>query len=155
MIVAVIGAIASSYAASFLKGFFVKRRNDASLRIKIGEIEVAFPQISSQETLSERIEALARVSPRLAILDGWQLVAEIIRDRANINELDIIKNSDIITVAQGLPDIDSETLDELRSLLKFRNLVAHPRGFQVEDGELRDIANKIFPLVMKLYTRPK
>ena len=77
-IVAVFGGVISSYAASLLKIFLVNHKGGTSLQLKSGRTEVKLSLASDLNTLKEKIVALQRVSPRLAILYGWELLSKII-----------------------------------------------------------------------------
>jgi transcriptional regulator NrdR family protein len=150
ILIGMLAGILANFGATYLKNQFAKRRNFSALRLKQGQMEIDLPIATNFESLKRRMDVLTRVSPRLAILDGWQLLElTIIKRAAAIEPIDASKVVDVLTLARRLPDIDSKTLEELERLRMFRNLIAHAVEIP-EQSELEAAIADVLPLVSKL-----
>jgi len=127
-VLSALAGLVSSLVASYAKARLAERdKSHGSVKYEInGNESVTVPEASDAKTLQERVEALARISPSIAVLDGWSMIASAILNRAQESlgaEIDASQN--LVQIARSLPEIKPETLLRIERLRAARNLVAH------------------------------
>lgn len=150
-VAALLSAAAGTLAAvvgSLVKISLAKRKEDGHLRFEIqGGKSVDVPDARDITSLQKRVDALANISPRLAILDGWTLISRAILQRAKQTpnqEFDASQN--LVHIAGKIPGISQDTIVRLDQLRKARNLVAHGAE-NLENTSLREAVQLIVPII--------
>lgn len=152
---AVLSAVAGSLAAvvaSFVKLRLERRKKeDGHLKFEIeGRKTVDVPVAKDLSSLQGRVKALAEISPRLAILDGWLLVETAVLRRARVtSDATFDPSQNILQIARVIPGITPETIANLEKLRRSRNLVAHSAG-EVQDGALTEAVDLIVPILSEI-----
>lgn len=72
------------FGSSLLRSYLGRRKDKFDLRLRKNGEEVELPVATDWKTLKKRLDALARISPGLAILNGWQLIEWSILNRASV-----------------------------------------------------------------------
>jgi len=151
IIVSVIAMLVAGLGSHFAKSYFAEKSKKAQVFVKKGGVEIEIPEVTDLESLRKRLHALALISPQVAILEGWQFIEQCILKRASSLEgLDPIRGYDVISIAQRLSGFPSSTIEKLRYIRKFRNLVAHSADLRGEEAELIRVVEEIVPLIEEL-----
>lgn len=144
-VLSVIAGVVSGVIANYAKGVLKehKKSND-SLKYEIdGNDPISVPEAIDPETLQQRVNAFAKLSPRLAVLDGWNMVSIAILKNAQASlGNDIDANQDIVRIARDIPGITPETIRRIERLSYARNVVVHStENFPQESliGAVQDI----------------
>jgi hypothetical protein len=147
MLVALVG---SHLMRSYLEG----RKRKVELRLEKNGAEVDLPVATNWATLTKRLEVLSKISPRIAILEGWAMIeASILNSASSIKDNDAVRASDVIAIAQSLPNVRPATIDKLKRIRRFRNLVAHAGDLSGQGDELRAVVDEIVPVMEELKPR--
>lgn len=140
--------------STLLRSYLTRRKGKFDLRLRKNGEELDLPVATDWESLKKRLDVLAQISPRLAILDGWQLIEWSILNRASaVKGIDAIRASDVIAIAQSLPGIRDSTIARLKHIRKFRNLVAHSADLSKQGDELRAVVEELVPVMEELDPR--
>ncbi|WP_395457218.1 hypothetical protein [Acidovorax delafieldii] len=123
-----VGGLAANLLATYIKFLLAKRHNrHESLKFKVqGKTTIEVPEATDADTLRQRVDALIRISPRLAVLDGWSLLSAAILERASSSlgkKFDASQN--IVQIARELPGLSPELLARIERVRSCRNLIAH------------------------------
>ncbi|CAN7543574.1 hypothetical protein [Caballeronia sp. LjRoot31] len=148
-------AVVSYFVGIGAKKYVWHREKSQSLILKKNGTEIDLPSVQDPDSLRKRISALFDISPRLAVLYGWNLAEATIIDRLSVTDEKVLSTvPDIVALAANLPDIDEDALQRLSELRKFRNLIAHSPGLaETENNRLTEVAKEIYPLLMRLRPR--
>jgi hypothetical protein len=154
-IVAAAVAMFIAFVCSRVVRSYVKRRQrTVDVRLERNGVEVDLPAATSWESLKMRLEVLSEISPRVAVLEGWTMIEASILNRASsIADNDAVRASDVIAIAQSLPGVQPATIDRLKRIRKFRNMVAHAADLSGQDDELRAVVGEIVPAMAALNPR--
>ena len=149
IVAAALAGFVASFSSNYLKKFLSSTQDPEVIRLKKGKSETDIPHATDFETLQSRMDALSRVSPRLAILDGWSLIASSIINRASMLETANASKGDVVTLAKALPGVDTTTIAGLENLRSYRNIVAHALDMP-QHADLQAAVSNIVPLLRKI-----
>lgn len=151
--VSVVGAIFANIAVSFLKNHLSKNENSDAVELEDGKHQVIakLPLTDDLASIERRIIELEKVSSRLAVLEGWEVISKIILKDIGVREIsDTVRSGDIISIARQIPGIQPLTIDSLAKLKRARNLVAHSAVSPESEAEITVAAKKLLPLLRKI-----
>ncbi|MEQ6474558.1 hypothetical protein [Comamonas sp. wu1-DMT] len=127
-VLSALGGVAANLLATHIK-FLLAKQHDRheSLKFEVqGKTTIEVPEATDADSLRKRVDALKRISPRLAVLDGWSLLSAAILERASSSlgkKFDASQN--IVQIARELPDLSPELLARIERIRSCRNLIAH------------------------------
>jgi hypothetical protein len=144
--------VVSGFAGRHLKDYLQLRRSTMdSLRYEAtGSGTIDVPAANDWSSLEQRLSALQRISPTLAILDGWAIVESTVSARAS--ELigpDFDPDQDPIKTLSLLTNIPNDLKAEVYQLRKMRNMVAHAK-LRPGDPEVIKAAKGLLSLLERL-----
>ncbi|MDR0276510.1 MAG: hypothetical protein LBJ37_01325 [Paucimonas sp.] len=154
----VLGAGIGQFALYLFRRFKSKSAKDfQELVYRTSDMKpISIPEGRDLESLKERLEAFEKVSPRLAVIDGWNIVHRTLINRA----IDLNKISEKETLSQELLSSSIKDLEDLADLgedLKkqveivraCRNLIVHDSA-SLPDAAVLSVAESVVPLIKKI-----
>jgi len=149
LVPALLSAVAGGAAkllSTTLKDYLSSKRT--SLRYEqAGSKPVEIHAVTDYESLEQRLNALQAISPRLAVLDGWNMVSAAILDRASSTLGKSYKpEDDVLQIASSIPDLAPELLSKMERLKQLRNGIAHG-GIEIDDASMRQSVADIAPIL--------
>jgi hypothetical protein len=150
-----LAGLASGFAGNFLKEYLDRKRSVLnSLRYEIeGKGEVDVPAAKDWSSLKERLAALQRISPTLAVLDGWALVCSAISERGS-EQLGtrFDPDQDPMKTLTQLPNVSEDLIAQVRHIREIRNMVAHAK-LKPDHPEVVTTADRVLPVLERLGLR--
>jgi hypothetical protein len=156
-VLSAVAGLVSGWLGSYLKDRLTTRaKTHDSLRYEIeGRDAIDVPIATDLESLRRRITLMESVSPRLAILDGWQMVSAGIIDRASTSSMPEYKPSqNTLQIARQIPGISAELISKIERLQACRNSVAHSVG-GIDSLTLKASIDDVFPILQELAAEHK
>lgn len=142
-----VGVVAGFIGKAIRDRYLTRRAKQSPLRYEIhGKGVVDVPFATNNESLRERSEALQRVSPRLAVLDGWSMIeTELVSQSSRLLHKDFDGDQDPMRVAREVLHLPPELLARMERIRHCRNLVAHVK--ELDPDALRLAATDVVPVL--------
>mgnify|MGYP003945734757 CR=1 FL=1 len=153
-----LGACTGQFALYLYRRFRNKsNKNTQEIIYKTGnEKSISIPDARDLGSFEERLAAFEQVSPRLAVIDGWNVIHSTLINRAvELNAFS--KDKDLSLKALGSNIKKLEELARLSEDLKrqveevrtYRNLIVHDSA-TLPDAAVKLVADSVIPLIKKI-----
>ncbi|MBT9502322.1 MAG: hypothetical protein IV092_13810 [Burkholderiaceae bacterium] len=138
--------------ATYIKDLLSKRHEKHdSLKYEVeGKTTIEVPEATDADSLRQRVDALRRVSPRLAILDGWSMISAAILEQASSSlgkKIDASQN--VVQIARELPGLSTGLLSRIERIRSCRNLIAHSSP-DIDPEVLAQAAEDVLPALHEI-----
>lgn len=112
-----------------------------------GGTSIDVPVAMDFDSLQRRVQSLQAVSPRIAIIDGWNMIAAAIIDRAAATLGKSYEPSqNVLEIAKQFPELTPELHAKIVRLGHLRNSIVH-RGDDIRDDSLTEAIRDIVPIL--------
>lgn len=154
----VLGAGIAQVALYLLRRFKNKSSADfQGLVYRVGDMKpISIPEGRDLESLKERLEAFEKVSPRLAVIDGWNIVHRTLINRViELNKLSKEEGLPQELISSNIRDLeelailDEDVKKEVEMVWNCRNLIVHDLA-ALPDAVVLSVAESVVPLIKKI-----